>query len=196
MTAEVTIPAQMPRRGTSGWQKFGRWLLRMLGWRLEGELPDAPRIMVILAPHTSNWDFIVGVAAILSLDMRISFLMKKEAFFWPCKNLFMGLGAIPVDRQQATDVVGQAVEWLHTHDKVWLGITPEGTRSRVQRWKTGFLRIAERADVPVLLVGMDATRKVIILDKLVRANGDHEQQAEEIRQYMNDKFIGICPQNQ
>ncbi len=196
MTIESTIPENMPRRGTDNWQKVGRFLLRLMGWKVVGQLPNDPKVMLVLAPHTSNWDFVIGVAALLGLDIKISFMMKKEAFFWPFKNMFMRFGAIPIDRKQAQDVVGQAASWYEEHDKVWMGITPEGTRSRVTSWKTGFLRIAHRAEIPVVLIGMDATKKSIIIDKVVRATGDHEVQAEEIRQYMNDKFIGINLKNQ
>lgn len=193
------IPEQMPRRETPKWQAFGRFMLRILGWKLEGELPKEKKLLLALAPHTSNWDFIVGVSFILALDLKVSFLMKREAFFWPFKGFFMNLGAVPIDRKQAKDVVTQAVDWYGSHDKVWLGITPEGTRSRVDRWKTGFLRMAHAADVPVLLIGMDATRKTIILDKVIRVSEQSIQQpevhAEEIRQYMTDKFIGIRPEN-
>ncbi|GAB3095353.1 1-acyl-sn-glycerol-3-phosphate acyltransferase [Pseudomaricurvus hydrocarbonicus] len=196
MTIESTIPENMPQRKAGMSQKFGRFMLRLMGWKLTGELPNEPKLMVILAPHTSNWDFILAVSVLLALNLKVSFMMKKEAFFWPFKNMFMNFGAIPIDRKQATDVVGQAVGWYRDHDQVWLGITPEGTRSKVYSWKTGFLRIAYDADVPVMLVGMNAPEKSIIIDKVVRATGNHELQAEEIRQYMNDKFVGINPQNQ
>lgn len=196
MTIESSIPEQMPQRKPGFSQKFGRFVLRLMGWKLTGQLPNEPRVMVILAPHTSNWDFIIAVAVLLALNLKISFMMKKEAFFWPCKNMFMNFGAIPIDRKEARDVVTQAAGWYKDHDKVWLGITPEGTRSKVTSWKTGFLRIAHAADVPIMLVGMNATQKSVIVDKIVRATGDHETQAEEIRQYMNDKFIGINSKNQ
>ena len=93
-------------------------------------------------------------------------------------------------------IAGQAVEWYREHDQVWMGITPEGTRSKVDYWKSGFMRIAHEAEVPIMLVGVDATRKEMIVDKTIRTTGDHETQVEELRQYMNDKFIGINPKNQ
>lgn len=196
MTIETAIPEQMPQRTPGFSQKFGRAVLRMMGWKLTGQLPNEPKLMVVLSPHTSNWDFIIAVAILLALNLRISFLMKKEAFFWPFKGMFMNFGAIPLDRQAAQDVVTQAAGWYASHDQVWLGITPEGTRSKVNSWKTGFLRIAHRADVPIMLVGMDASTKSVIIDKVIRATGDYETQAEEIRQYMNHKFLGINPKNQ
>lgn len=196
MTIESTIPEQMPQRGPGFSPKIGRAVLRMMGWKLTGQLPNEPKVMVILAPHTSNWDFIIAVAVLLALNLKISFMMKKEAFFWPFKNMFMRFGAIPIDRKEARDVVTQAAGWYQDHEKVWLGITPEGTRSKVHLWKTGFLRIAHAADVPIMLVGMDATKKSVIVDKIIYAKGDYETQAEEIREYMNDKFIGINPENQ
>lgn len=196
MTIETSIPAHMPQRKPGISQKFGRSVLRMLGWKFTGQLPNEPKLLVVLSPHTSNWDFIIAVAILLALNLRISFLMKKEAFFWPFTRMFMNFGAIPVDRQAARDVVSQAASWYAEHDQVWLGITPEGTRSKVNSWKTGFLRIAHRADIPIMLVGVDATTKSVVIDKVIRATGDYENQAEEIRQYMNDKFVGINPENQ
>jgi 1-acyl-sn-glycerol-3-phosphate acyltransferase len=200
MTIETSIPEHMPQRTSSGLQKcgqrFGHWVLRMMGWKLSGQLPNEPKLLVVLSPHTSNWDFILAVAILLALNLRISFLMKKEAFFWPFKAMFMSFGAIPIDRDEARDVVGQAAGWYADHEQVWLGITPEGTRSRVHSWKTGFLRIAHRAEVPIMLVGVNAKTKSVVIDKVIWAAGDYETQAEEIRQYMNNKFIGINPNNQ
>lgn len=196
MSIDVVIPENMPQRGTNALQKFGRFLLRLQGWKVTGELPNERKLMVVLAPHTSNWDFIIAASLWLGLDLKLSYMMKKEAFIWPFKNFFMNIGGIPIDREKARDIVGQAVGWYKDHDAVWLGITPEGTRSRVDYWKTGFLRIAHDADVSILLVGMDAPNKEIVLDRVVRTSGNHETQAEELRQYMNDKFIGINPENQ
>lgn len=196
MTIETAIPEHMPQRRPGFSQKFGHTVLRLTGWKFTGQLPNEPKLLVVLSPHTSNWDFIIAVAILLALNLRVSFLMKKEAFFWPFTPMFLNFGAIPIDRSAAQDVVGQAAGWYAEHEQVWLGITPEGTRSKVNQWKTGFLRIAHRADVPIMLVGMDATTKSVVIDKVIRASGNYETQAEEIRQYMNHKFVGINPRNQ
>lgn len=196
MTIELTIPEKMPRTGNNWLMKFGRFLLRLQGWKITGTLPNEPKVVVIFAPHTSNWDFTILASVWLGLDLKISYMMKKEAFFWPFSGFFKKIGGIPIDRTQSTDVVGQMVNWYRNHDECWLGITPEGTRSKVDYWKNGFMRIAHEASVPIMLVGIDATKNEIIVDKVVHTSGDHETQVEELRQYMNDKFIGINPKYQ
>ena len=196
MSLEVSIPEKMPRRGAGGLRALGQFLLRLQGWRLTGVLPNEPKLMVVLAPHTSNLDFTIAASVWMALDLKLSYLMKQEAFFWPMKGFFMNIGGIPIDRSRPQNIIRQAVKWFRDHDGVWLGITPEGTRKKVSHWKTGFLRIAHEADVPVLLVGIDAATKSICLDKVIKTTGDHAVQAEEIRQYMNEKFTGINPHYQ
>ena len=196
MSLEVTIPAGMPRRGNRRLRAFGSFMLRMQGWRLTGILPDERKLVVILAPHTSNWDFTIAASVWLALDLKVSYMMKKEAFIWPFKGFFMRIGGIPIDRSKPQNVIREAVKWFREHDDVWLGITPEGTRKKVNVWKTGFLRIAQEAGVPVLLVGIDAATRSIRIDKVMRPSGDHAVQAAEIREYMNSKFRGINPENQ
>lgn len=108
----------------------------------------------------------------------------------------MKIGGIPIDRSNPRGLVGQAVDWLKSHDGVWLAITPEGTRKKVEQWKTGYSRIAQEAEVPMLLVGIDAETKTVHVDRVVDATGDHDAQAADIQQYMNTKFTGINPANQ
>ena len=196
MSLDVTPSPNMPRRGIGWMRVIGRNWLRAMGWKLAGEIPNEPKLVIVLAPHTSNWDFFVCVPMFLSLDLKLSFMMKREVFVWPVKRLLMKIGGIPIDRSNPRGLVGQAVDWLKSHEGVWLAITPEGTRKKVTHWKTGFSRIAHEAEVPMLLVGIDAETKTVHIDKVVRASGDHEVQAEEIRGYMNSKFTGINPDNQ
>lgn len=196
MSLEVSIPENMPRRGSRWMQVIGRFLLRLQGWKLVGELPDLPKVVVVLAPHTSNKDFTIAASVWMALDLKLSYLMKKEAFFWPMKGFFMNIGGIPIDRSRPQNIIREAVKWFREHEGVWLGITPEGTRKKVNSWKTGFLRIAHEANVPILIVGIDAKTKSICVDKVLKTTGDHATQAEELRQYMNDKFTGINPQFQ
>ncbi len=196
MTIELKISEKMPSSGNKWLKKFGQFLLRLQGWKITGALPNESKVMVIFAPHTSNWDFTILASVWLGIDLKISYMMKKEAFIWPFASFFKKIGGIPIDRTQSTDVVGQMVQWYKDSDEGWVGITPEGTRSKVDYWKTGFMRIAHEADVPIMLVGLDATKKEIIVDKTIRTTGDHETQVEELRQYMNDKFIGINPKYQ
>lgn len=191
-----SIPENMPTFSSSLGRAVGRVMLRTLGWRVTGTLPNEPKLVLVVAPHTSNWDFIVAVAALLAMGLRISPMMKKEAFIWPLKGLYLKLGFLPTDRSAAGGIVGQIHRMFDQHEKLWVGITPEGTRAKVDRWKTGFLRIAYDAKVPVFLVGLDGRKKQFVLDKVVMASDDFDVQAEEMRQYMREKFEGINPQNQ
>jgi 1-acyl-sn-glycerol-3-phosphate acyltransferase len=133
---------------------------------------------------------------IMALGVKVSYLMKKEAFFWPVKGLFMALGGIPLDRSAAQDTVSQICEWFKNHEKLWVVITPEGTRSKVNKWKTGFLRVAHEAEVPVVLVAWDYPTKSINIEKLWHTTGDHETDAQSIRAFFNKKYTGKYPDKQ
>lgn len=187
-----TLPS-VPDNAPTGGNGFTRWLgrtsLRLLGWRIEGALPDYRQLVLCGAPHTSNWDFILSIFTVLALGLRFSYVMKKEAFFWPMRGLFLKLGGIPLDRSSTTDVVEQIIRWYRSHDKVWLAITPEGTRSKVDKWKTGFLRIAYDVGAPVKLVSWDYSKKILYLDKMWQPTGDHVADAEMIRDYVQARFV-------
>ncbi|TVZ37936.1 1-acyl-sn-glycerol-3-phosphate acyltransferase [Alteromonadaceae bacterium 2753L.S.0a.02] len=190
------IPDEMPRAGGPLRCWIGRQLMRLLGWRLEGEFPKEKQLVLAAAPHTSNWDFILAMLLVMMLGVRISYLMKKEAFFWPLGGLFMKLGGIPINRKAAEDIVGQVASWYQQHEKVWVVITPEGTRSKVKKWKTGFLRIAERAQVPVCIVGWDYPSKTMHIGPLWQLTGDHEADAENIRSYIAKHYTARYPDKQ
>ncbi len=190
------IPKAMPKAGGLVRRWLGRNLLRISGWELKGELPEEPKLVLAAAPHTSNWDFILAMFVTMALGIRLSYLMKREAFFWPFKGLFMRLGGIPIDRNAAQDLVEQIASWYREHDKVWVVITPEGTRSKVDKWKTGFLRVAEKAEVPVCLVCWDYPSKTMYVGPVWQLTGDHEQDLQAIRSYISDKFTGRYPDKQ
>jgi len=187
-------PPNMPRREGNLGPRLGIKLLKWSGWKVVGEVPDLKKCMVAAAPHTSNWDFFMAMSALLALDIKASWIMKKEAFFWPMKGLLLSLGGLPTDRNAPGGVVGQITEQFAKNDALWVGITPEGTRSKVERWKTGFLRIAHEADVPVLLIGWDFPSKEMRFGKVFHPTGDHEKDIEEIRQYYAENFCGRNPE--
>ena len=190
-----TIPPGMPTMGNFLTRRIGYGLMRLQGWKFTGEIPDTRKLVAVAAPHTSNWDFIVAMPAILALGIKVSFLMKKEAFFFPFKQLFQWLGGLPTDRNKATNIASQVAEAYENKDKLWVALTPEGTRSKVDRWKTGFARIAWNAKVPILLVAFDGKNKAIVFDKLVEPREDFEAFAEELRQYYATTYQGIKPAN-
>lgn len=185
-----SIPNEVPRMGNAVTRWIGCLCMKLLGWKVRGVFPKEKKMVLAAVPHTSNWDFILAMVAMLGGGVRLSFLMKKEAFFWPFKSLFIKMGGIPTDRSASEDIVQQITRWYDTHDNVWVGITPEGTRSSVKKLKTGFLRIAEKANVPVLLLSWDYPTKTIMLDKIWPTSGDYEQDAEDIKRYLVSKYTG------
>ncbi len=190
-------PETMPRMSSKRRLKLVKWvgrnLLKVLGWKVEGKFPHESKLIIAAAPHTSNWDFLLAMLAVMAYGLKISFLMKKEAFYWPFKNLFMALGGIPLDRSATEDIVDQITSWYNCHEKLWVVITPEGTRSKVGKWKTGFLRVAEQADIPVLLVAWDYPTKTLHIDKIWDTTGNYDQDVEDIRCYINNKYTGKFP---
>ncbi|WP_370978087.1 lysophospholipid acyltransferase family protein [Agaribacterium sp. ZY112] len=191
-----SLPADVPHQGGRITRFIGRSLLRLFGWKIEGELPNVPRAVFAAAPHTSNWDFVLAMFAVLAMGIKISFLMKKEAFIWPLKGLFLALGGIPLNRRAAGDTVEQICSWFESHKKLWVVITPEGTRSYVAKWKTGFLRAAYNAGVPVVLVAWDFPSKTMHIDSTWYPSGDHEKDAEQIRKHLCGRYTGRHPDKQ
>lgn len=175
------IGAQVPRRGNA----FSTWLattlMRLTGWRFEGAFPDVPHCVLIVAPHTSNWDFPIGVMAMYALGIRGTFLGKHTLFRFPLGVLMRFLGGVPVDRAAAGDVVGETVRHVQTHPATLIVLSPEGTRSRTTRWKSGFYRIAERAQIPIFPVGFDFPRKTIVFHPLFTVTGDMERDMTALR---------------
>ena len=141
----------------------GTAVLAILGWRVEGNFPGLRKFVVVVAPHTSNWDFVVGIAAYLALEIAATWFGKHTLFHWPLGPLLRSFGGIPVVRNRPTNVVDLYVAEFARRDRMVLAIAPEGTRSRVAEWKTGFYRIAVGAGAPIVPVALDfGTRTVRI----------------------------------
>ena len=130
----------------------------------------------------------------LSIGMKFSWMMKKEAFIWPLGSLWKALGGIPIDRKAKTDVIGQVKTFFAENDKVWLGLTPEGTRAKVERYKTGYLRMAKGVGVPLFIVGIDSVNKRVVLDKTWDPSRDIETENAAIKAYVENTYVGINPE--
>lgn len=174
MSAWPVLGDRIPLRGNGFTRAFGHFLLRLLGWRVEGEIPNLPKFVIAVAPHTSNWDFVVGLAAMFALDLRIGYLSKHTLFRWPFGGLMRWTGAIPVDRSSPHGVVAESVAAFSKVDRRILAIAPEGTRSRVRQFKSGFLQIARGAQVPVVLASLDWAAKVVRLGPAFEPGEDVE----------------------
>ncbi|WP_211051096.1 1-acyl-sn-glycerol-3-phosphate acyltransferase [Parasphingorhabdus halotolerans] len=163
-----------------------------------GKLPPEKKLIIAGMPHTSNWDFILAMACMKSVGLKVSFMMKKEAFVWPLSAFFKYLGGVPIDRSSQRGVTSQMVDWFDRNENVWLGMTPEGTRSKVSEYKKGYLRISKAAGVPITLIGIDARSKEVVLHeeiwKYTGTNNDEDNAA--IKNFVDANFFGINQRNQ
>ena len=187
------LNAQMPRLGNRVTRAMGRGVLKLMGWTIKGSFPPEPKAVFIGLPHTSNWDFILFLSAMQAVGLKASWMMKKEAFFWPLGGLFKKLGGVPIERNSSQNITAQMADWFAANDKAWLGITPEGTRAQVEKPKKGYLRIAYAAKVPVFLIGIDGKGKNVVVDKLWPITGDIEVDNREIKAYYDANYQGIRP---
>jgi 1-acyl-sn-glycerol-3-phosphate acyltransferase len=138
-------------------------VLGWFGWRVTGEFPTAPKAVLIVAPHTSNWDFWLCMPAMFAAGLRITWIAKHTLFFFPAAPILRWLGGEPVDRRVRADTVQQAIDRFGAREQFYLGIAPEGTRKRVDAWKTGFWHIARGAGVPIIPIALDwSTREIRI----------------------------------
>lgn len=175
-----------------------RWLAIALlwlgGWKAVGRELGTRRFVLIGAPHTSNWDFPLMLMVVLKLRLRLFWMGKHTLFPFGCGWLMKWLGGIPVDRAKAHNVVQQTVDQYRQHPDLVVLVPPEGTRSKVERWKTGFYHIAVQAEVPILLGYVDAAKKEAGLADFYYPSGDLEKDMEEIRKFYAGKR-GIRPEN-
>ena len=179
------VPASVPRTHGPLVAGFGRLMLTLAGWRIEGNFPDAPRFVLIVAPHTSNWDFPVGLMAKFALHLEARYIAKDSLFWWPLGVFLRAVGGVAIDRSAAADVVMGAVRAMRDRPAMVLVITPEGTRSRVPKWKSGFHRIALAARVPIVLVVFDYVRKVIRLGPAFDATDDYDRDLAAIQVHVS-----------
>ena len=185
-----------PRMGNA----FTRWLgsvgLKLTGWELKGRMPDVDKFVIIGVPHTSNWDAISASLAMLASGFKYTFLIKKEWFFWPMGPIIRALGGYPVDRSKGSNVVRQLSRIFAENERICIGFPPEGTRSKVAKYKTDFLRVAYAADVPVFICAFDGPNKHVVLDRLFPLTGDMDADAKAIKDYVDATWIGVNPENQ
>ena len=163
------IGARFPRRGNAFSAFIGRTALQMAGWRFEGELPDVPKVLFVVAPHTSNWDFILAVAVMFALRIRVNFLGKHTLFRWPLGGFMRWVGGSPVYRHSPQNAVEQTVEHVRRSDRIALALSPEGTRRKRQAWRSGFHYVARGAEIPILPAAIDYSTRTIRFFPLYQA---------------------------
>ena len=183
MTRLPHLGAAIPRRGNGAARLLGRTLLAALGWRVEGAVPDLPRFVVAVGPHTSNWDFVVGAAAMFALDLRLSFLGKHTLFRGPFGAMLRWMGGIAVDRTSPHGVVAQSIDAFALEPQRILAIAPQGTRRAGAQIRAGFLHIARGAQVPVVLATLDYDTRTVRLGPAFAAGDDVEADVERVRRH-------------
>ena len=178
----LVLPPMAPRvRHNRLTRWIGRTILSLGGWRMVGAFPDVPKAVLIGAPHSSNWDGIWGFAAKMAMGLDIRIIAKKELMWGPIGFVLRGLGVIPIDRGARGGFVGQTVERIREADRFWLGVAPEGTRKRVEKWKTGFWKIAHEADIPIILEYFHYPEKIIGIGPTIRTSSDMDAVMARIR---------------
>ena len=173
----------VPQRGNRVTSSLGAGYLALTGWRFFGAFPNLEKFLIIIVPHTSNWDFIIGSAVIFALRLRVSFMVKHTLFWEPFGTYIRWVGAIPIDRRAAHGSVGEAIATFNNSKQFVLAITPEGTRKKVRKWKTGFYHIAVGADVPIVPVAFDYGNKTVVIQKPFYPTGNLEPDIEFLQSY-------------
>lgn len=166
-----------------------RTLLKWAGWSTDVTVPMRDKCIICVAPHTSNWDFILGELYYASLGRTAGFLMKKEWFFWPLGPIFRKIGGIPVVRSKKTSLTDQIAETAKNSEYFNFAVTPEGTRKYVETWKRGFYYIALKAQIPIQLYALDGKSKQIICTKEIFPSGDVDADFKVIMDYFRP-FVG------
>lgn len=168
-------------------KKFATFLLRLAGWTVDDFIPPEQKYVLIVAPHTSWKDALIGRLAFWTKKLPARFFIKKEFFVFPFGFLLKALGGLPINREQAQHVVEHAVSLLETHKRLALIITPEGTRKRTERWKKGFYYIAKRAQVPLYAGIVDYKTKTCTV---ISTPLNTEQSVEELFGNLREIYAG------
>jgi len=173
-----------PTRGNNFSRFLSKLLLKLMGWKITGKLPDIPKFVITAAPHTSNMDFLITLLGSFCIGVRMSLMVKASLMRIPVlKYLIKWLGGIPVERDNASGVVGQSVEAFRNSAKLILAITPEGTRSNVATWKSGFYHIAVSANVPIVPVYIDYGNKVLGVAPEFKITGQKETDIAKMKKF-------------
>lgn len=175
---------------------LSKWILKIIGWKVTITTPDYDKCLICVAPHTSNWDFILGELAYSSVGRKAGFLMKEAWFFWPLGYFFKAIGGIPVPKKRGSSLTEEIVQKFRSSSRLVLAITPEGTRKGTAKWRHGFLYIAKEADIPLLLGAIDYKHKTIEITTEFKPTGDVEADMRAIKDFYSkynakypEKFI-------
>ena len=174
-------------------QKIGKFFLTITGWKFKGDIPRSDRIILVAGPHTSNWDFLLALAFIFGLNLNVFWIGKHTLFKNGFSKIMRKLGGIPVDRASPELLMNEVSNILKRQQGVIIAISPEGTRKKVERLKSGFLRIAKTTNSQILLAGIDFESKLIHLGKLFQPSGNTESDLLNVHNYFR-QFKGKRPE--
>lgn len=163
------------------------FFFRLAGWKIEGLMPSEKKYIIIVAPHTSNWDFMIGLCARSILRFDAKFLGKKELFRFPFGALFRWLGGVPVDRSKNVNLVDAVANLFNERENFIVAIAPEGTRKYVAQWKTGFYFMALKAKVPIVMTAFDYPKKTVIINQPFYPTGNLAEDMKTIFGFFRDK---------
>lgn len=167
-------------------QKLSSQLLKLAGWKIKIQVQEPAKSIICVAPHTSNWDFVIGKLSYTALGRKASFLIKKSWFFFPMNYFFKALGGVPVDRSKKSSVTEQMAEEFAKRETFHLAITPEGTRGHVEKWKMGFYYIAKKANVPIQIAYIDYLKKEMGVKAIFMPTENETADMELIESYYHD----------
>lgn len=176
--------------------KFLFWLIKLFGWKIDPFTPTGvDKAVVVMGPHTSNWDFVIGKIAFSHYKVNGKFLIKKDLFFFPFGYILKAMGGIPVDRKKKNvNITEQVVDYFHAHDKCYVVFTPEGTRSYSPNWKRGFYYIAQKAQVPIYIGYIDYKKKIGGFHSRFEPTGNVEADIKAMKAILSE-FEGKFPEN-
>lgn len=178
-----SLPASVPQFADHAGRRLCRWIVTRCGWSLRGEFPDAKRLVLIAAPHSSWWDGVWGLLIKVAIGIDISFMAKRELFVGPLGWVLRKLGGIPIERSSTHGVVEQMAERLRASESLWVGVAPEGTRKPVEKWRTGFWHIARAAEVPILPVYFHYPERCIGIGPLFHPSANCEGDIQRLRAF-------------
>lgn len=153
-------------------KKLVRFIFRIFGWKIDEKGPEVPKAVIVIGPHTSNWDFVIGRLSFILYGLKGRYLVKKELFFPPLGWFLKGIGAIPVDRKQRSNLTEEAAKLFEQNESLYIVFSPEGTREYNPNWKKGFYYIALKANVPIYICYMDYEKKIGGFHTLFYPTGD------------------------
>jgi 1-acyl-sn-glycerol-3-phosphate acyltransferase len=175
-------------------RKIATWLLKIFGWKIDEHAPEGvKKCVIVVGPHTSNWDFVIGRLAFVHFGIKGKYLIKKELFFFPLGLILKAIGGIPVDRKKNNNMTEYAASLFHENEELFLVFTPEGTRKYNPNWKKGFYYIAMRAKVPIYICYMDYERKIGGFHSLFEPTGNVDEDIAYIKSIMG-QYKGRFPE--